>query len=266
MKRMMEWGLFHTKDRKVMLSIEELDGGSNVKQVMRKVWVQMTRLPCELRDFSTIWVVGTILGVTKDVDMSFTQQFSRARLQVLMLDPAFIPTSVDVVIVNNVYELHFKVEPKEMHDNPKPLEMDDDFDDMEKMEYEEGGNGVSGDFMQEDQGNSNNGSDHQLAVKPNEQQKSYKGKAKELLDTVLSEDDEGEVFSHGSTDGGEDNMIAEAWSDEELPKDSGSDTTVQLTAKQWAHTKDDLAAIPEAVTPSHKSKRRSATVDEDSLD
>jgi hypothetical protein len=70
---MIEWGLVHTKDRKAMLSIEELSGGSNVKQVMRKVWVQMTRLPSELRDFLTIWAVGTILGVSKDVDISFTR-------------------------------------------------------------------------------------------------------------------------------------------------------------------------------------------------
>jgi hypothetical protein len=79
-----------------------------------------------------------------------------------MLDPVLIPTSVDVVIGDNVYELHFKVEPDEMHENPKPLEMDDDIDDMDKMEDGEGGNGESGDFMKEDQGNSNNGSDHQL--------------------------------------------------------------------------------------------------------
>jgi hypothetical protein len=63
-----------------MLIIEELGGGSHVKQVMRKVWVQMTRLPSELRDFLTIWAVGTILGITKDVDMSFTRQYNRAQL------------------------------------------------------------------------------------------------------------------------------------------------------------------------------------------
>lgn len=61
------------KDRKAAKIIEEIDGGSTVKQVMRKVWVQMSRLPSELRDFLTIWAVGTILGVTKDVDMIFTR-------------------------------------------------------------------------------------------------------------------------------------------------------------------------------------------------
>jgi hypothetical protein len=70
---MIEWGMV----QKATMTIEELDGGSNVKQVMRKVWVQMSRLPSELRDFLTIWAVGTILRVTKDVDMIFMSCTSR---------------------------------------------------------------------------------------------------------------------------------------------------------------------------------------------
>jgi hypothetical protein len=116
-KRMIEWGMVHTKDKKAAMIIEELEGGGDVKQVMRKVWVQMSMLPSELRDFLTIWAMGTILGVTKDVDMVFTRQYNRARMQVLVLDPALIPTSVDVVIGDNGYELHFKVEPDEMSDS-----------------------------------------------------------------------------------------------------------------------------------------------------
>jgi hypothetical protein len=105
-------------------------GGSGINQAMRKVWVQMAKLPSEFRDFLTIGAVGTILGVTKDVDMPFMRQHNRARLQVLVLDPALIPTSVDVVIGDNVYELHFKVEPEEMQDSPRLLEMDDDNDEV----------------------------------------------------------------------------------------------------------------------------------------
>jgi hypothetical protein len=109
-----------------------LGGGGNIKQVMKKVWVQMGNLPIELRDYLTIWAVGTILGVTKDVDMIFTRQYNHPRLQVLVLDPALIPTFVDVVIRDNVYELHFRVEPEEMHGLPKPLDMEDDSDEFDK--------------------------------------------------------------------------------------------------------------------------------------
>jgi hypothetical protein len=88
----------------------------------------MAKLPSEFKDFLTIWAVETILGVTKDVNMPFMRHHNRARLHVLVLDPALIPTSVDVVTGDNVYELHFKVEPEEMQDSPRLLEMDDDND------------------------------------------------------------------------------------------------------------------------------------------
>jgi hypothetical protein len=55
---------------------------------------------------------------------------------VLVLDPALIPTSVDVVIGDNVYELHFKVEPEELQDLPRLLEMDDDNDEADRKEDE----------------------------------------------------------------------------------------------------------------------------------
>jgi hypothetical protein len=139
-----------TKDRKAKLQIEEVNGCNINKQSMRKVWVQVTKLPGELRDYLTIWAIGTILGVTKDVDMVFTRKFNRARLQVLVLDPALILTSCDVVIGYDIYELLFKVEPEEMSDQPVLLDMDDGFDDMGHMESEE--DEAWHDLLQEDSG------------------------------------------------------------------------------------------------------------------
>jgi hypothetical protein len=63
----------------------------------------MSRLPSELHDCLTIRAVGTILRVTKDVDMIFTRKFNRSRMVVHVLDLAPIPISVDVVIGDNVY-------------------------------------------------------------------------------------------------------------------------------------------------------------------
>jgi hypothetical protein len=115
---------------------------------MRKVSVQVTKLPSELRDFLTIWAIDSILGVTKEVDMVFTRKFSRARLQVLVLDPSLIPISCDVVIGDDIYELQFKVEPVEMIDSPSLLKMDEDLDDMGDREGE--GEEKGQDFMLED--------------------------------------------------------------------------------------------------------------------
>jgi hypothetical protein len=105
--------------------IEEGAGGSFFKQALKHVWVQMTGLPEELRDYPTIWAIGTILGVTKEVDMKFTRAMDKSRFWVLVVDPELIPYSVDVVIGDFIYELHFKVEPDMMNDNVVLLIMDD---------------------------------------------------------------------------------------------------------------------------------------------
>jgi hypothetical protein len=79
LQRMIEWGAVQSKDRKAVMIIEEGAGLSFLKQALIRVWVQMTGLPEELRDYPTIWAIGTILGVTKEVDMKFTRAFDRLR-------------------------------------------------------------------------------------------------------------------------------------------------------------------------------------------
>jgi hypothetical protein len=74
-------------------SVEEI-GGSFFKQALKRVWVQMTGLPEELRHYPTIWVIGTILWVTKEVDMKFTRAMDRPRFHVIVLDPELIPYSL----------------------------------------------------------------------------------------------------------------------------------------------------------------------------
>jgi hypothetical protein len=67
-----------------------------------------------------------------------------------VLDPALISISVDVVIGDSVYELHFKVEPEEMVNNPSPLDMEDEGDDRDKMDEGDGGINDQSDLMQDD--------------------------------------------------------------------------------------------------------------------
>jgi hypothetical protein len=110
LQRMIEWETMQSKDRKAIMLIEEGAGGSFYKQALKQVWVQMTGLPEELRDYPIIWAIGTILGVTKEVDMKFTRIMDIPRFQVLVIDPDLIAESVDVVIGDFIYELHFKVE------------------------------------------------------------------------------------------------------------------------------------------------------------
>jgi hypothetical protein len=126
------------------------------------VWVKVTKIPGELRDFLTIWAIDSILGVIKEVDMVFTRRFNRARLQVLVLDPALILISCDVVIGEDIYGLQFKVEPKEMVDNLTLLNMDDDTEDLGSKEGE--GDDGQQEFMQEDSEQQNSGFGGRLEV------------------------------------------------------------------------------------------------------
>jgi hypothetical protein len=47
--------------------------GNVVKFVLLKIWIQFIGMPPHLRDFLIIWAVGSIMVVSKDVDMEFTR-------------------------------------------------------------------------------------------------------------------------------------------------------------------------------------------------
>lgn len=121
---MLEWGAVHTRYNAVM-KIEEASGKSLAKSELKKVWVQFIGIPPDMLQFKLIWAVGSVLGVTKAVDMSFTNKYNVGCLQVCVLDPSIIPQFVDVVIGDFLYELQFRVEEKTLEDNPVPMDMDD---------------------------------------------------------------------------------------------------------------------------------------------
>jgi hypothetical protein len=110
---------------------------SEVKYVLPKVWAQFTGLPPHLCDYLVIWAIGSILGVTKDVDMVFTQRFDISHVEVLVMNPNLILQSVNVVIGENLYELKFRVELAGETSNPQLMEMDH-FDNDGSNHREEG--------------------------------------------------------------------------------------------------------------------------------
>jgi hypothetical protein len=107
---MVEWGVVHTKFQNAKLQIEERMLGHEVKYILPKVWIQFMGLPVHLCDYLVIWVVGSILGVTKDIDMTFTRKFELCCMQVMVINPTLIPPFVNVVIGEGLYELQFQVE------------------------------------------------------------------------------------------------------------------------------------------------------------
>ncbi|KAF0930278.1 hypothetical protein E2562_031887 [Oryza meyeriana var. granulata] len=224
-----------------MMEIVEGGVGNEVKYVIPKIWVQFTGLPKELRDYMIIWAVGSILGITKMVDIRFIRRYDIAHLQVLVLDPSLIRDSVDVVIGDFLYELHFKMEPENGEAKPQPMEIDND-DDLRDGKEKEGG-----DF----DGKEGKGSD--LGKGKVENTQSRNGKFSESTSRtsiapsaqmLLLPRTEGLTASDEEYDG---LMEDEAYM-EELVQETGKGRSVR-----------ELAAVleaSEAHTPLHQSKRR----------
>jgi hypothetical protein len=123
---MVEWGVVHSKFQNAKLRIEERMVDNEVRYVLPKVWVQFTGLSPHLRDYVIIWVVGSILRVSKDVDMVFTRRFDICHLQVLLMNLILVPHAVNVVIGDNLYELKFRVELNPNGSSLQSMEMDND--------------------------------------------------------------------------------------------------------------------------------------------
>jgi hypothetical protein len=95
---------------------------NEVRYALPRVWVQFMGLPSYLCDYLIIWAVGSILGISKEVDMVFTRRFNICRFQVLVMNPNLIPAAVNVVIEDNLYELKFRVE---LNSNDSSLQLMD---------------------------------------------------------------------------------------------------------------------------------------------
>jgi hypothetical protein len=71
----------------------------------------VTNLPTILREYVILWALGTLFGVTQEVDMVTTRASSFGRFAVAVLEPEAIPTKLDVIIGNRYFQLTFEVEP-----------------------------------------------------------------------------------------------------------------------------------------------------------
>lgn len=76
---MVEWGPVEARSTKGKLKIGERENMEEYKYEILKVWVQFRRLSKELREFPIIWAIGSILGVTRMVDMKFTKKYGQSR-------------------------------------------------------------------------------------------------------------------------------------------------------------------------------------------
>jgi len=75
------------------------------------VWMRVMNLPTILKEYVILWALGTLFGVTQDVDMVTTRASIFGRFAVAVLEPEAIPTKLDVIIGNRYFLLIFEVEP-----------------------------------------------------------------------------------------------------------------------------------------------------------
>ena len=78
---------------------------------MPVVWMRVTNLPTILREYVILWALGTLFGVTQEVDMVTIRASNFGRFAVVVLEPDAIPTKLDVIIGNRYFQLIFEVEP-----------------------------------------------------------------------------------------------------------------------------------------------------------
>ena len=60
-----------------------------------------------LREYVILWALGTLFGVTQDMDMVTTRASNFGRFAVAVLEPEAIPTKLDVMIGNRYFQLIF---------------------------------------------------------------------------------------------------------------------------------------------------------------
>jgi hypothetical protein len=215
-------------------------------KVVNSYWVQVMGIPMVYRTFPTIWAVGSLLGTSIDVDMKHTRQFEVGRVQVMILDANLIPSTVEVVIGEEVYLLSFRVE-----DGNGGLRPETDND-------EKGFNDDEDDLLGDDDGNDLNGAGPgQL------------GKMGDRAPAAAT----GGTITHHSKSGIAQGAALDDESGMGLVAVSGAQQVAQDGAVEPNHSgsccAQELAAIPEMLAGSkstRSSKRRGASMDESTLE
>lgn len=92
--------------------------------LLPKVWVRVSGIREPLRDFLTLWAVGSMLGSTQIGDMETTRKMDFGRIFVAVLNPKLIPAHLDVVIGDHYFELDFEVDKRGLDENGEEVDVE----------------------------------------------------------------------------------------------------------------------------------------------
>jgi hypothetical protein len=139
--RMVAIRTFTTKNNGGVLLFEEHTLEIKPLKKLQQVWVRIFGVPNEIRSFLPLWAVGSILGATQKVDMSYLRKTGVVRLLVAVLDVNAVPKDADVVVHRSMYKIFFKVDEvvrDEDDFNPEDDDLlDDDADQAKGKDMEE---------------------------------------------------------------------------------------------------------------------------------
>jgi hypothetical protein len=110
------------------------------------VWVRIKGCPDQLcRDYLALFVVGSLIGKTEEIDMKYTRENGVVRARVSCLNPAEIPQSVSHYYDGEGYNIHFVIESvdgvsiqeENQEDNERPRDQEKKGDDTHSNDESE---------------------------------------------------------------------------------------------------------------------------------
>lgn len=99
------------------------------KYQLQKVWVQVLGVPLKICDFPSFCAIGLIIGIALRVDMESVRKNNLVGMLVGALDVDAIPSSVEIVVGESVYDIFFKVEDSVVDTVDEVVDRGDDHED-----------------------------------------------------------------------------------------------------------------------------------------
>ncbi|KAJ1290927.1 hypothetical protein BS78_02G279800 [Paspalum vaginatum] len=135
---------FTLKSHRVTLTIQKWEDASDVEPSyhLDEVWIHVTGVPQAWRHYLGFWALGSVIGVTLEVDMFTYRKKGVVRLLVGMMSREPLPLTTDIVFGTKGYDITFAIEEENFLPAAPLVVLDDPHND--------GGDGANKEFGRAD--------------------------------------------------------------------------------------------------------------------